>query len=103
MTTVGALRARAVLGAHGIDPDADADALVAALAARGGCVRLEEIEGRGRGWPPRWSGRAARAAPPGSRVADRPRHVMVRGADGRAVLARILAKVLEKERKERWS
>ena len=101
MTTMGATQARTVLSEHGIDPDADADALTALLEARGWRVGLEAAEGRGRWRSPWWSGRATRAAPPGSRVGRRPEHVSVSGADGRAVLARILATVLEQERKGR--
>ncbi len=97
MTPAGVLKARALLAHHGLDPDADVDELLALLAARGWRVTLEQAFGRGRGQPPRWTGQASLAAPPGSPTHFRPHHVRISGADGQEVLVQILAKVLEKE------
>ena len=57
--------ATAVLARHGIDPAADAAALLAALADRGWAARVEEIEGGARGRPPRVRALALRPYPPG--------------------------------------
>ncbi len=90
-------RARAILERHGLDPDADADDLLALLEARGWRVSLEQAFGRGRGQAPRWSGHATAAAPPGSPGFRHAEHIRLTGEAGREVLLRILARVLEKE------
>ncbi len=99
MTAASLLKARAVLVQHGIDPDADVDELAALLEVRGWQISLGQVMGRGRGQVPRWSRQATLAAPPESPVLHRPTHVSVTGSDNREVLTRLLAKVLEKERK----
>lgn len=100
MIPTSVLKASAVLTRHGIDPDADVDDLTALLEARGWRVSLEQVMGRGRGQLPRWSGHATLSAPPGSHAFRRPEHITISGADGREVLTRMLAKVLEKLEKE---
>ncbi len=97
MTPAGVLKARAVLAHHGLDPDAGVDDLQVLLEARGWRVTLEQAFGRGRGQPPRWTGQASLAAPPGSPPFRHLQHIRVSGADGQEVLVQILAKVLEKE------
>ena len=97
MTTTAVLKARAVLAQHGINPDADVDDLTTLLEARGWRVTLEQAFGRGRGQPPRWSGHATLAAPPGSPKFRHAEHIRVSEADGQEALLRILSKVLEKE------
>ncbi len=99
MTTVQGQRARAALERLGVDPEADVDDLMALLEGRGWRVSLEQAMGRGRGQPPRWSGHATMAAPPGSPVARHAAHITLTGGSGHEVLTRILAKVLEKEEK----
>ena len=88
---------RVVLTQHGINPDAGTYDLAALLEARGWRVSLEQVMGRGRGQAPRWSGRASLAAPVGSPVSRHATHIVVTGVSGQEVLARIVAKVLEKE------
>ena len=83
-----------VLARHGIDPDADADALVAALAGRGWAVTREEEETAPR-QRPRWRALATRprafADPRRYRSAD---HVRGRGRTEVEALAGALAAAL---------
>ena len=100
----------AVLARHGIDPDADAPTLLAALAARGWEARVEELATRPTGTTglaPRFRVLALRTRPPGE-VTGRPgHHVAHRGrqAGGRtaAALGRVLAAVLERAGRARPS
>ena len=91
--------APAVLARHGIPPDADADALLAALAALGWEAQVEELEvgraGRG-GASPRFRVLATRLRPdpvPGRSSHD---HRQASGATAAAALGRVLAAVLER-------
>ncbi len=96
MTPVRAADVAVILAQHGIDPDADADTLMAALEGRGWRVTIEETGvGRGR----RYTAQA-------TRVHANPRpdsFPMVRmsrrttGLTPQAALAFTLAKALEKE------
>ena len=86
--------APAVLARHGIPPDADAGALLAALAARGWEARVEEQEagaGRGGGRSPRFRVLAIRPRSAGDPGAERSSH------DHRQALGRVLAAALERE------
>ncbi len=96
--SVSVLKARAVLAEHGIDPNADVDTLMALLEARGWQVSLEQSAGGDGRRPARWSAHATLAVPAGSPVSHRPSHISIRGPDGRDVLTRVVARVLEKER-----
>ncbi len=97
MSAIGVQQAQAIPVEHGIDPNADADNLMALLQARGWRVSVEQALGRGRGQVPQWNGQATLAAPPGSAVSLRATHTSARGVNQREVLLRMLAKVLEKE------
>ncbi len=97
--SVSVLKARAVLAEHGIDPTADVDTLMALLEARGWQVSLEQSAGGDGVRAPRWSAHATLAVPAGSPVSHRPWHISIRGPDGRDVLTRVVARVLETERK----
>ena len=89
-----------MLARHGIPPDADAAALLAALAVLGWEARVEELEvgrvGPG-GASPRFRALAFRTRPAS---ADRGRrgshdHRQASGATAEAALARVLAAALE--------
>ncbi len=97
MISASVLKARAVLVQHGIEPDAGVEDLTALLEGRGWQVSLEQTAGRGGGRPPRWSAHATLAVPPGSPVFHRPAHISISGPDGRDVLTRVVARLLEKE------
>ena len=101
VSTVAEQRARVVLIHYGIDPDAAVDAFLGVLEARGWRVTLEQVFGRSRGKAPRWSGHATLVAPPGSSTFRRPEHITLTGGRGQEVLTRIMAKVLDKEERER--
>ncbi len=97
MTPTGVVGAWGVLVQHGIDPEADVDERTTLIEARGWHVSLEPVRGFGGGRPPRWSGRVTSPVSPGSPVSSRPNHIAISGPDGRGVLARMLARVLDKE------
>ncbi len=85
-----------ILARHGIDPDADADTLMAALEGRGWLVTIEATGiGRGR----RYTAHATRVdeslRPHSFRMVRTSRRTT--GATPRAALAFALAKALEKE------
>jgi hypothetical protein len=96
--------APAVLARHGVPPDADAGALLAALAARGWEARVEELEartGRGGGRAPRFRALALRTRLPEEVTTRRGhhlshRHLQASGATAEAALGRVLAAVLER-------
>lgn len=77
-----------VLARHGIDPNANAEELAAALAARGWRVSVEEDAGSRQ---PRWRALAFRRQAEGGIVASR----RASGATAAAALARLAAAVLE--------
>ena len=91
------VKARAVLAEHGLNPDADAEELMAVLEGYGWQLSIEQVLGRGRGKQPRWSGNATRAAPPDSPAFRHAEHIRTQGENAREVVMRILAKVVEKE------
>ncbi len=85
-----------ILARHGIDPDADADTLKAALEAQGWSVTVEETG----------IGRARRSTAHATRVRDATgpgafpivrKSVRATGLTPQAALAFVLAKVLKKE------
>jgi len=89
------VRARAILAAHGIDPDAGADALGLEIETRGWRVEVERNSTGGRGGGPvRWRALATRAARAGQAFAA---GLTASGRSAEAVLAVVLAKVLERE------
>jgi len=91
--------APAVLACHGVAPDADAETLLAELAARGWAVQVEELEAGARragGRSPRFRVLAFRTR---LAIADRGRrgshdHRQASGATAEAALGRVLAAVL---------
>ncbi len=96
MTPVRAADVLAVLAQHGIDPDADAEMLMAALEGRGWLVTIEATGiGRGR----RYTAHATRVdenpRPDSFRIIRTSRRTT--GPTPWAALAFALAKVLEKE------
>jgi hypothetical protein len=95
--SIGLAQARAILAARGIDPDAGAEVLAAAVEAHGWRVETERNDTGGRtGRVARWRALATRAGAAGD---DRASHRTVPAA-GRSeadVLAVVLAKVLERE------
>ena len=86
--------AAAVLVRHGVDPAADETTLIAALAARGWQVSVDEVAlSRGR------QGQRYRAVGRHRDPARRaPRHLQHSGRTAAEALARALATVLERER-----
>ncbi|MDP9355390.1 MAG: hypothetical protein M3R02_08935 [Chloroflexota bacterium] len=96
MTPVRAADVPAVLAQHGIDPDADAETLTAALEARGWPVTVEET---GIGRTRRYTAHATRVRNnPGDRSFPIIRKtVRTTGPTLQAALAFVLAKALEKE------
>ena len=88
--------APAILARHGVPPDADADALLAALAARGWEARVEELEiGRAdrTGYTPRFRALAVRPHDAVGRGSHD--HRQASGRTAEAALGRVLAAVLE--------
>lgn len=97
MTPVRAADVSVILAQHGIDPDADADTLMAALEASGWLVTVEAT-GIGRGQ--RYTANVTRVQEnprPGSFRIIRT-SIRTTGETPRAALAFALAKALEKER-----
>ncbi len=96
MNPVRAADVSAVLARHGIDPDADAETLMAALEGRGWRVT---IEATGIGRTQRYTAHATRVHEnPHPDAFPRVRKVTrTTGATPRAALAFALAKALEKE------
>jgi hypothetical protein len=94
---VSVARARAILSARGFDPAAGAEALAAAIGARGWRVETERNDAGGRraGGPVRWRALAARAGAAGEDRASL-RTVSASGRSEADVLAVVLAKVLER-------
>ncbi len=90
--------ARVILKAHGIDPDADEDALMSAIEEHGWRVSVEQPKGQGRsGQRPRW--RALAKQPPQlqeHRIGVHP-HLRASGPSVQDVLIQMLAKVLERK------
>ncbi len=90
--------APAVLARHGIPPDADADRLLAELAARGWEARVEELEagaGRAGGRSPRFRVLATRPRADPSPDRGSHAHRQASGATAEVALGRVLAAVLE--------
>ena len=90
--------APAVLARHGIAPDADADRLLAELAARGWEARVEELEagaGRAGGRSPRFR---VLAILPSTGVSGRGSHdpLQASGRTAEAALGWVLAAALER-------
>ena len=90
----------AVLARHGIAPDADEAALLAALAARGWAAQVEEVSAA-RGGAARFRALATRARSPaevaaGGRLRVAHDHVQGSGRTAEAALRRVLAAVLER-------
>ncbi len=89
--------APAVLARHGIAPDADADALLAALAALGWAARVEELAagaGRAGGRSPRFRVLATRVRPDPVPGRSSHEHRQASGRTAEAALVRMLAAVL---------
>ena len=90
--------APAILARHGVPPDADAAALLAALAARGWEARVEELEvgrtGRG-GASPRFRVLAIRSRAAGDGYGSHD-HRQASGRTAEEALGRVLAAVLER-------
>ena len=88
-----------MLARHGIPPEADADALLAALAARGWEARVEEMEAgaaRTGGRSPRFRVLATRPRDAGGGRGSHD-HRQASGRTAEAALVRVLAAVLEHE------
>lgn len=88
--------ARAALERHGVDPDADADALAAALKALGWRVRAEQdaFGGREGRTPPRWRVLATRPLADAGPRRSAMQHRSRTDHDLRRALAALLAAVL---------
>ncbi len=90
--------AAVVLARHSIDPDADADTLVAALETRGWQVTVDEVltsAGPGR----RYRAMVCHPSSPEKHPARGfPAHLQHTGPTAAAALAAVLATVLERER-----
>jgi len=87
-----------VLARHGVDPDLDAEGLIAALTARGWRATVEEV-GAGPRSGPRVSVLATRPKPAGAASGYRsfPDHAQALGRTEAEALARVLAAVLAQE------
>ena len=88
-----------VLARHGVDPDLDAEGLIAALAGRGWAVAVEEEDAGPRATPGRrWQALATR--PRTAPIAGFPRfpeHLRARERSEVEALARVLALALAQE------
>ncbi len=94
----GVAKARAVLTAHGVDPDGDVKLLVAAIEARGWRVSVEqESTGDRSGRASRWHALATRATQPQAQPSGFRPHLRSSGPSARHVLIAVLAQALERE------
>ncbi len=93
---IGSKRARAILLKHGLDPDADAEALTATIEARGWHVQVDRVPpgNEGHHQPAHWA-QAIQPAPPED--LDDLVHLSATGATAQDVLRIVLAKVLVQE------
>ncbi len=94
----GTVKARGVLTAHGVDPDADSTTLVAAIEARGWRVTVEEETiGDRSGRPPRWRALATQVSERQEHPTRFRPHIRVSGRSAQHVLIGVLAQALERE------
>ncbi len=98
--SIGEPRARAILVEHGFDPESPAEALTAAIEARGWRVSVEqELTGDRSGRPQRWRALATRPPDPQASPAGARPHLMASGSSARDVLIVVLAQALTQERR----
>ncbi len=94
----GSARARAILTAHGFNPDADPMTLEEAIETRGWRISVEQGLVRGSGpRSPRWRALARRSPQLHEPVTGVHPHIRDSGPSVQDILVPVLAKVLERE------